>query len=133
MSLSPAQTKIMRLLKRRAMSSEELVKQSGLSYDGIRGRLSELRTVHHIIIVKKDGLYSHGKTRRPKIDRTPSGRILLYIAEKNLSGKPITPEALHLALGLSDEDLYAGLSDLCRSGQLTQLSKNSIVIGDRGR
>ena len=130
MEMSPAQTKLLRLLKQRAMSSEELVAHSGLSPDGIRGRLSELRTLHHIIIVKKDGVYSLDKKQRLKT-ASVSGRILSYITEKNLAGKPIDPEMLRDALRITDKELYDGLSELCRSRQLTQLSKDSIIIGSR--
>jgi hypothetical protein len=130
MVMSPAQMKLLRLLKQRAMSSDELVAHSGLSPDGIRGRLSELRTLHHIVIIKKDGVYSLDRKQRLKT-ASVAGRILSYITEKSLMGKPIDPETLRDSLRISNRELYDGLSELCRSRQLTQLSKDSIIIGRR--
>jgi len=117
----PSQKKILDVLRERSASSEELAMITGLSPDGIRGRISETRKLGHNI-KKIDGKYHLYD------DNADIEKVISYIASHNRFGLKIEVGELMDKLDMSHEKLTAILSKLYHRKQLVQVTKDTVII-----
>jgi len=118
----PSQKKILDVLRKKPASSEELAKITGLSPDGIRGRLSEIRTRYNYDIKKIDGKY-HLYDSNSDIEK-----VISYIASHNYYGLKIEVGELMDKLDMSHEKISDVLSKLYHRKQLLQVTKDTVKI-----
>lgn len=119
----PSQKKLLELLQKKAMSSEELVKRTGLSPDGIRGRLSETRKLGYEI-TKINGIYH--LTVSDKMKHVE--QILKFVEQHHLSKQKIPVNVLQDKLKISHEELTDALIELYHQNRLLQISNKIVVI-----
>ena len=121
-NMLPSQKKILDVLKERPASPEELTKITGLSPDGIRGRISEARTKYNYDIKKIDGKY-HLYDNNSDIEK-----VIAYVASHHQYGLKIEAGKLMDELDMSHEKLSDVLSKLYHRKQLFQVSKDVVII-----
>ena len=120
-NMLPSQKKILDVLRKRTASSEELAMITGLSPDGIRGRISEINKLGYNIkkIDEKYHLYD---------DNSDIEKVISYVASHNRFGLKIEMGELMDKLDMSHEKLSDVLSKLYRRKQLLQVTKDTVII-----
>ena len=118
----PSQKKILDVLRKRPASTKELAVITGLSPDGIRGRISGLRTQYKYNIKKIEGKYHLHDTN------SDVEKVISYVAGNKLYGQKIKMSKLMDELDMSHEDLTNILSKLYRRKQLFQWTKDVVEI-----
>ena len=121
-NMLPSQKKILDVLRKKPASSKELATMTGLSPDGIRGRISEARNKYNYDIEKIDGKYYFHD------DNFGIEKVISYIAHHNLYGNKIKISKLMNELDMSRKDVTNILSILYHRKQLLQMSKDVIII-----
>ena len=116
----PSQKKILDVLREKSASSEELVIVTGLSPDGIRGRISEARTRYGYDIRKIDGKYH--------LYDIDIEKVISYIASHNRYGLQTEIGKLMDELDMSHEKISDVLSKLYYRKQLLQVTKDVVII-----
>jgi len=119
----PSQLKIFNLLKKKNFTLKEMQKQTGLSLDGIRGRVSEIRKQGYDI-TKINGKF-HLETNK-KITNTK--KVLRYVETQNQFGFRITVDELINKTKLTKEEISEVLSYLYQKKQLLQITSNQVII-----
>ena len=119
----PSQKKILDVLRKKPASPEELAMITGLSPDGIRGRISEIHTRYNYDIKKIDGKYHLYDDSQDGVEK-----VISYVASRNQYGVKIKVGKLMDELDISREDLTTILSKLYHRKQLFQVSKNVVII-----
>ena len=109
---------ILDILKNSNPTIEELVKQTGYSKDGLRGRISEIRKKYNVVIVKKVGRYY--------IDS--SNRVIEFVRENNLSGQAITFDFIAKKTGLSKDEIEKQIIQIFKTGKILQVAKEKVAI-----
>ena len=117
----PSQKKILGVLRKKPASSEELAMITGLSPDGIRGRISEINKLGYNI-KKIDGKYCLCD------NNSDIEKVISYIAHHNLYGSKIKISKLMDELDMSHEKISDVLSKLYRRKQLLQVTKDTVII-----
>lgn len=117
----PSHSKILDALKEKPMSQNELAKATGLSKDGIRGRISEMRSRYDIKIKNIKGKYHY---------KNPEKVIKDYLGKNYLYGSPLSIEKLKEGTGLSEEEILDVLTKLAIENKLVQ--KNTEVFYIKG-
>ena len=120
-NMFPSQKKILDVLKKKSASSEELTTITGLSPDGIRGRISETRKLGYNI-KKIDGKYHLYD------DNSDMEKVISYIAGHNQYGLKIEISRLMDELDMSHEKISDVFSKLYHRKQLFQVSKDVVII-----
>ena len=117
----PSQKKILDVLRKKPASSEELAMITGLSPDGIRGRISEINKLRYNIkkIEGKYHLYD---------DNSDIEKVISYVASRNRFGLKIEVGELMDELDMPHEKLTDILSKLYHRKQLLQVRKDVIII-----
>ena len=121
-TMFPSQKKILDVLREKSASSEELAMITGLSPDGIRGRISEARTKYNYDIKKIDGKY-HLYDNNSDVEK-----VISYIASHNRYGIQTEIGKLMDELDMSHEKISDVLSKLYHRKQLLQLTKDIVII-----
>ena len=119
----PSQKKILDVLREKSASSEELAMITGLSPDGIRGRISEIRTRYNYNIRKIDGKYHLCNDKLEDVEK-----VIFYVAGHTLYGTKIKVSKLMNELDMSHEKISDVLSKLYYRKQLLQVTKDVVII-----
>ena len=122
-TMFPSQKKILDVLREKSASSEELAMITGLSPDGIRGRISEIRTWYNYNIRKIDGKYHLYDDKLEDVEK-----VISYVAGHNLYETKIKVNKLMNELDMSHEKISDVLSKLYYRKQLLQVTKDVVII-----
>ena len=123
--MNPSHTKILEILKQKPCTLKNLEKKTGLSKDGLRGRISELRTKHGYTIQKKDDAYHLIENKKTHADK-----LLSTVKEKNLFGIKIPIQTLREYSKQNEQDFNTALLELYKQNQLTQITKDIVIVFD---
>lgn len=112
---------ILKELRKGPKTKSQLMRITGSSYDGLRGRLSELRQDGHIIVHKNN---------RYTLDDSADKKIISWIERNQVYGKPVSISILSTTLKVSEDDVKDGIRRLfkSKSHDVIQLSKDSFKI-----
>lgn len=121
--MMPSHKKILALLQTKEMTINEIIKKTGLSYDGIRGRISELKKTGYVI--EKNGPYYRLIDSKKK---QHADEILILAEERHFHNQKITVTQLQQMTKMNRKELIDALSDLYHRGQLLQISNETIII-----
>ena len=126
MDMRKTHKKIYESLKKKPMSKEELIESTGYSYDGIRGRISEMRKLGFDIV------YTEVTEKKYILlnDATDENKVIEYIEKKRLFDKVLNVNVLAKNVGLSFDDITKVISELFEDNRysIVQLSNNTIKI-----
>jgi len=131
MKIKGSHEKIYEALKKRPMSKDELVESTGLSYDGIRGRMSEMRKLGFDIQLteiteKKYVMVSDFLTSN-------KNKLLTYLKEAKLFDAPIDIDNTAKKIGLTFNDVVNIVSELFNDKEFSvvQLSNTKVKVMKR--
>ena len=114
--------KILTALNEQPRTMEELMKATGYSRDGLRGRISELRKMGYEID------FSMPTEREYSLVLKPKDKILLWMKEKKSYGKTINIDVMSRELKIPRDVIEVALSEMFLTHNVTQLSNNSFII-----
>jgi hypothetical protein len=128
MEIKKSHKKIYDAFKKRPMGKYELVDITGLSYDGIRGRISEMRKLGFDIQLlemteKKYVLLSD-------ITTSKKHKFLEHLKKKALFDKPIDINGIAKTIGITPNDIIDIISGLFKDKDysIVQLSNTQIKV-----
>mgnify|MGYP000306510037 CR=1 FL=1 len=127
--MQPSHIKILEALKKRPLSKEELIEATGYSYDGIRGRISELRKLGYDIQLKEVPVTITVK----KYVLTPRNKLLEYIESNNLYNMQLNVKHLARAINEPLETTKHLIAKLFSDPKIhiTQLTSDTIIIRNK--
>ena len=129
MDMRKTHKKIYESLKKKPMSKEELIESTGYSYDGIRGRISEMRKLGFDIV------YTEVTEKKYILlkDITNKNKVIEYIEKMKLFDKVLNVNVLARNVRLSFDDITKVISELFEDDRysIVQLSNNTIKINKR--
>lgn len=115
---------ILDALSKKPLTKEELVAQTGYSYDGIRGRISEMRKLgydidYELVEEKKYILKHHGKQK-----------LIDLLNKYNLYGQTINLNNVANRLGMSTDEIISAVSKLFSDSNynVLQLAQDQIKV-----
>lgn len=100
-----------------------LERETGYSYDGIRGRISELRKMGYTIIY--DGSRYHLKQEKEK---NITDAVRSAMKKERLFDMPILITQLEYITGFKKQELMHLFIQLSKHNKLVQLSQNKVLI-----
>lgn len=113
--------KILSLLSKKSLTREELLEKTGYSYDGIRGRLSEIRKLDYDIQYKDVTEKKYVLVSQP----SPYTDVIINWAEsKGHINEPLEYEQIKKALNISDNDIHDAMYHVYKKGRLLQLAND---------
>jgi len=121
--MNKSQKAILSVLRKKSASMRVLEKDTGYSYDGIRGRISELRKMGFDI--SYDGKkYLLSNEQQKNVYETVSSTL----KKNNLFNVPILITQIEYHTGLKKEELMPLFVELSKKEKLVQLSQNKLII-----
>ena len=123
----PSQKRILELLQQEPISYEQLIKKTGLSPDGTRGRISELRRHHGFDIKKINGKYVLSTQDGTNKD-VNTEKLISHLSEWKLYGQKLNVDQLASDLQMSQDDLETVLIKLFKEKRILQFKKDIVII-----
>lgn len=110
---------ILDVLSKQPLTKDELVKKTGYSYDGIRGRLSEMRKLGYNITLDES-----------KYILKEKHNIIDYLSKHNLYGSTIDINDVAQQLVIPKDDVIKDISKLFfnKKYKVIQISKDKVAI-----
>jgi len=126
--LNKSHSAICKALTESPMTKNELTRFTGQSFDGIRGRISEMRKLGFDIqlqtpseIEKKYYLVSLPVEKKPN-------KVLEWLTDKKLFGSVIPILKISDSLSMAVEDVELSIVELFKTHRVVQLSQNTIKV-----
>jgi biotin operon repressor len=113
--------KILSLLSKKSLTREELLEKTGYSYDGIRGRLSEIRKLGYDIQYKDVTEKKYVLVSQPS---QYTDAIINWAESKGHINEPLEYEQIKKALNISDNDIHDAMYHVYKKGRLLQLAND---------
>jgi biotin operon repressor len=109
---------------KRPQSKEELIEKTGYSYDGIRGRISEIRKLGYDID------YEIVEEKKYVLKKTREQKLLNFLKDKRLYGQAIDIKKVARYMEVPVDDVIKEISELFNSNEYTvmQVSNNKVKI-----
>lgn len=115
---------ILKALSQKPLTKEELVEQTGYSYDGIRGRISEMRKLGYDID------YELVEEKRYILKHQSKQKLIKFLDEHNLYGREINIDVVGKRIQLNMEEMTTAVSKLFADPlyDVTQMSNTKIIV-----
>ena len=114
--------KILKALNEQPRTMDELVKSTGYSRDGLRGRISEMRKMGYQIDLVLPTEKEYVVVSKPK------DKVLDYLKKSGNYGRTINIRGMSTILKLPREIVKSVIAELFSSHKVTQLSNDTFII-----
>jgi len=120
---------LLKELERSPQSSEELVENTGYSYDGIRGRLSEMRKLGYDIRYEEKTEIKKIKVKKYVLHNSVKSKEFLDFLDKyQLYGKIINIDKISEKSGISEEEIKSIVSKLFLNPKYSVIQLSNVQI-----
>jgi len=129
MAMKKAHQVLLKELERSPQSSEELVENTGYSYDGIRGRLSEMRKLGYDIRYEEKTEIKKIKVKKYVLHNSVKSKEFLDFLDKyQLYGKIINIDKISEKSGISEEEIKSIVSKLFLNPKYSVIQLSNVQI-----